>query len=220
MTGLSLELSNYYEEKEWPMIRHPLVYAVPFFDTREEIVRLNKMLDHKKEAVIEAESNHNWGRYIFLYERPWRLHAFKQINASMDDSDYWKLLAEVWIDCENIREHRMDWWEMLTSTRRKRKMFMDTSDRCTFRKLPVQIEAYRGTREIEKDSHYFGFSWTLNREKADWFAKRFVHRDDGGPVVCIAQFDRNLCVGYLNGRGEEELVATEVAFIEGRWETL
>jgi hypothetical protein len=204
MTKLKLELSQYYQEAQWPMIRHPLVYAVPFFDTDEEARRLNALLVQKQKAVSEAMGNNKWSEYIFLHERPWRVHAFLEIQDNMNDKQYWPLLREIWIDSENIYPNRIDWWELLTSTRLKENLFMNAAERSAFSKLPEEIEVYRGTTEEEKESSYLGFSWTLDKGRAAWFATRFQRQ--GGPVLATAIVSKEDCVGLLLSRNEDEIV--------------
>lgn len=204
MTKLKLELSQYYQEAEqWPMIRHPLVYAVPFFDTPEEAARLNRMLEQKKKAVKEAEEKHHFNVYIFLHERPWRIHAFKAVQENMSDAKYWSILSDVWRDSENIFHNHMDWWELLTSDRHRRHFFTEPEDFKTFSKLPAEIEIYRGTTAEEMDSNYLGFSWTLDKGRAAWFATRFGR---SGPMLATAVVNKSDCVGYIGSRKEDEVV--------------
>jgi len=206
MTKLKLELSQYYEEAQWPMIRHPLVYAVPFFDTPEEAVRLNRMLEQKQAALKKAEAEHHWSTYVFLHERPWRVHAFLQIHAAMVDSVYWPLLREIWVDSENIYANHMDWWELLTVPRSKRRLFMDVEERKAFDKLPESFHVYRGTTAVEREGSYLGFSWTLDKGRAAWFATRFERPGRGGPVLASTEVNKKDCIGLIASRNEEEIV--------------
>lgn len=217
MTALCLELSQYYEEGQFPMIRHPLVYAVPFFDTVEECLRLNKMLKFKQQAIAAAKEQHDWDSYIFLHERPYRLQAFMEVQEEMLDVCYWRVLRSVWIDSENVYQNRLQWWELLTSGRGKRHRFSDVTLRDQNR-LPRELTVYRGTKSIERGSNYLGFSWTLDKSRAVWFATRFIQEDDGKPVVAIANIPRNSIVGYIRSRGEEEIVAMPVDLSARVWE--
>lgn len=204
MTKLKLELSQYYQEAQWPMIRHPLVYAVPFFDTDEEARRLNSLLEQKQKQVAEAMAKRAWDTYVFLHERPWRVHAFLEIQADLEDKQYWPLLRTTWSDSENIYPNRIDWWELLTAARRARNLFMNKAERYAFNKLPAEIEIYRGTTEEEMDSSYLGMSWTLDKGRAAWFATRFNRA--GGPVLATAKVLKADCIGLLLSRNEDEVV--------------
>ncbi len=205
MTKLKMELSEYYSEAQWPMIRHPLVYAVPYFDTEEEAKRLNSMLATKQKLVSEAMGEGRWSAYIFLHERPWRVHAFLEIQDNLTDKQYWPLLREVWMDTESVYAHHMEWWELLTtSERRCRHLFMNPAERSAFLKLPEEIEIYRGTAEEEKDSNYLGFAWTLDKGRATWFATRFNR--GGKSVLVTATVKKADCIGLLLSRNEDEIV--------------
>lgn len=206
MTRLDLELERYLEQAEFPMIRHPLVYAVPFFDHPTTVARLNKQLAAKKEAVEKAFGESNWAQFVFLHERPYRIQAFMDVQAEMYDKEYWPLLAEIWTDSENIFQNHMQWWEMLSAPRQKRELFTNCEDRKLLRKMPRELTIYRGTKACERNSHYLGFSWTTDRERAEWFATRILSEDDGPPVVAEATCRKRNIVGYITGRGEFEVV--------------
>lgn len=220
MTGLKLELSQYYDEGgQFPMIKHPLVYAM-FFDTAEEVQHLNKMLEAKQEQLERAELKHDWSNYVFLHERPYRVQAMLEIQSEIENHAYWPLLREIWVDSENIYAMHMKWWELLTSNRTYRHLFMDVEDRKLFKKHAQVFEAYRGTTEIERDGNYNGLSWTLDRDKAKWFATRFVHRDDGRPVVGTTLLDKDDCIGFVNSRGEQEVVVPHGPLSDIEWSTI
>ena len=220
MTKLKLELSQYYEEAQWPMIRHPLVYAVPFFDTEEEALRLNRLLEQKQEALSKAEASHNWSEYVWLHERPWRVHAFLEIQDNIVDRRYWPLLRDVWVDAENIYDNHMKWWELLTSTRADRRLFMNDEERRTFDRMLPEFEIYRGTIEIEKEGSYLGFSWTRDPHKAVWFAQRFDRPGHGRPVLATATVNKDDCIGLILSRGEHEIVIPNHRTASIEWEIL
>ena len=52
---------------------------------------------------------------------------------------------------------------------------MPKEDRRVFRDLPDELTIYRGVGAKDEETAEFfaeGFSWTLNRDKAEWFAQR------------------------------------------------
>lgn len=219
MRGLDSELRRHYEDGGYmPMIRHPLVYAVPFFETDSEIVRLNKMLASKKKQCITALANHAYSQYIFLHERSYRVAAFFEIRENLDDKDYWPLLREVWSDSENIYENAMQWWELLSSPRRQRNLFTSCEDRSAYKKLPAELSIFRGTHQRETDGSYLGYSWTLSVERAVWFATRLHRPSDGRPVIGTAKVPKNKIVGYIDSRGEQEIVVEPRELIGLDWE--
>lgn len=205
MNGLDKELMAYYEEAEFPMVRHPLVYAVPFFDSPDYVAQLNKQLVSKKEAVEKALMEKEYNRYVFLHERAYRIEAFQEIAPGLTDQQYWPLLREIWTDSENIFQNAMQWWEMISSPRQRRALFTACDCRGVLKRMPAELTIYRGTTDREMEGHYLGFSWTISREKAEWFATRLL-KEGQVPVVATATVRKKDIVGYIDGRGEQEIV--------------
>jgi len=219
MENLDRELQAYLEtDGDFPMIRHPLVFAVPFLEIPEEVDRVNKQLAAKKEMVDKALANRRWSEFVFLHERPYRIGAFQEIHPDMTDREYWPLLRDVWTDSENIFQNHIEWWEALTSPRQRRVLFTSSADRAVLKKLPETIHVYRGTTQVEMDGHYLGFSWTLSEEKAVWFAKRFQRPSDGPPVIASADLLTKHAIGYIDGRGEQEIVVEPKELQRLDWE--
>ncbi len=221
MTELDRELAAYLEEggKTYAMIRHPYVYAVPFFETEEEVQRLNAALKSKRAAIETALGEKDYNRFVFLHERPYRVHAFQEIALELSDVAYWPMLREIWSDSENVFQNHMLWWEMLTSPRKKRNLFTACEDRSAFKKQPSTLAIYRGTTDLEMNGHYLGFSWTLSEDKARWFASRF-NKENENPIVARAKVAKKDVIGFVKGRGEEEIVV-EPRWLEGLvWEEI
>jgi len=218
--GLDKELLAYREDAEFPMIRHPLVFAVPFFEHADEVTRLNKMLVTKKEQCDKALAAHEWSRFVFLHERPYRVEAFQEVQENLSDRDYWPLLREVWCDSENIFQNAMQWWEMLTTPRQRRTLFTPCEDRPALKKMPEMLHVYRGAQQIEMHGHYLGYSWTLNRDKAEWFATRLHRPSDGLAVIASADVLKEYIVGYINARGEQEIVVEPKELQHLAWESV
>lgn len=52
-----------------------------------------------------------------------------------------------------------------------------------------------------------GFSWTLSKEVASWFATRMSH--DSEPVVVKMVIDSRACIGFIDGPEREVLIHPE-----------
>jgi len=74
-----------------------------------------------------------------------------------------------------------------------------------FNKLPKRMRVYRGTTDAETESGEYGLSWTLDREKAEWFSQRYA-ADQGAPAVLTATVFKRRVLGYLTGLEESEIV--------------
>lgn len=184
-------------------LKHPLIFDIGYIDLKNGY--LNAFYEQKVESVAEAERDHDWSQLIWLYERPYRLGCFVGISELLTDEQYWSLLSDIWLDTENMWQEAFTWRLMLESSRPGRyEHFMDDGDRVVFDALPDYFPIYRGTVQNRAP----GWSWTLNEERAEWFARRHV-RKDHGPVVLSGHVAKGDVIGYLGGRNEEEIVVIE-----------
>lgn len=205
---LDPELERYREEgviAGLGAIRHPLVYSIGHHPV--ENARLNMMLRAKREAIAEATAQRDYGTIVWLYERPWRLNAFMGIAPHLPNATYWRLLGDLWTDSENIYQCFADWREVLTGrSTRLRSHMMNDMDRALWRKLRRSrgvVPVWRGFAGKGRD----GMSWTLDRERAVWFAQRFAGARQGKAYVAAGTVEGRHIIAYFNVRGESEVVA-------------
>lgn len=181
-------------------LKHPLVFEVPYSEMLNG--RINTYYAAKQEAVQAAEAAENWSQYIWLHERPYRLGAFYGIRDLLSDEDYWSYLSMIWQDTENMWQEIWTWHQCLESDRAGRsEFFMDEDDRKVLDSLPDYFPIYRGTSEGLPP----GLSWTINRERAEWFARRFI-RAGKKPFLLSGFVAKGDVIAYLGGRNEEEIV--------------
>lgn len=185
------DLLPYMEKMEryGSMIRHPLIFAVPYFgeSTNEH---LNKLLEFRREQLREALSSENYNLFVFTHERPCRLDAFEQIMHSLDEKTFNELLLEVYIDSENIHQNYQTWVELLDPLTGL-DVWNSVSD------LPDKIKIYRGGSKN-------GISWTLSLEKAQWFATRW---NENLPVW-EAEVNKEEIIGFNEHRNESEVIVS------------
>jgi hypothetical protein len=177
-------------------LRHPLVYYVPLWNNGRANAQYKWKLEAQHKALMEKE----WERYIFNYERPWRLQGFQEIMHLMTDTEYWRLFAQVWTDTENQWQNKSAMKRLLNSKRKNREAMMNEEEQSYMRTLPESVTIYRGCR---KDLNENGMSWTLNREKAEFFANRFQHED--GKILEATVNKKEIYAVFL-GRKEFEVV--------------
>jgi hypothetical protein len=90
-----------------------------------------------------------------------------------------------------------------------RRACMSDEDIRTFDSLPQQIEVWRGT------SHKRGLArlaWTLDREKAVWFAQRFCS-ESRVPRLAKGMVEKRDVLAYFGGRKEREIISINVSII-------
>lgn len=184
-------------------VKHPLCFSpmhIPHLNAR-----LNEQYAKKQELLSKYEEEGEWSLIpLLLFERPYRLEAFESIKHNLSDEEYWEVLSEIWTDSENIWQNDTEWRNCLESEREGRsKYFMDEDEQKVFKALPAEVEVYRG---YAHDGASEGLSWSLNKERAEWFAKRLVHRPEEKPRLVSGKVKKQHVLAYLNGRQEEEIV--------------
>jgi hypothetical protein len=90
---------------------------------------------------------------------------------------------------------------MLASSRAGREYMMDDEEREKFAALPDTFTVYRGHQFVNER----GYSWTLDRAKARWFAKR-LYDPARGCSVAERTVQKHECAALFLGRGEQEIV--------------
>lgn len=187
-------------------IRHPLVYSIAHVPPLNR--QMNTLYGHKQEACRRALDEGRYDTYVWLHERPWRLVALSDIAQQLTDQHYWSLLGSLWTDSENICQNYQLWHDALHSQRSSRWAIMSKEDRATvrkFRRRKRQFAIFRGFAYDEGDR---GMSWTLNYERARWFALRFAGLENRErPQVAIGLIHGYNIIAYFSDRGEEEIVA-------------
>jgi hypothetical protein len=186
------------------MVNHPLVQR-PSVDP-DYAAQANWCYSQKLDAIAEAIEKRDWSSYIWLHERPYRLDAFIEIADALSPKDFWTRLSDVWTDSENIWQYIDDWRALWNEERPSKHHAMDASERKAFKRLSSEIVIYRGVRE---DHTVNGMSWTLDRDKAIWFAAR----NSGPHVLLTARAKKADAHALLLGRKENEIVIDQYEII-------
>lgn len=121
---------------------------------------------------------------------------------------YWELVRAAWTGAEwPLHKLQPAQWRALfkgSKRARGRRQMLLASERQTLRKMHNTITVYRG--EQGPESRY-KWSWTLDRDRAVWFARRFNHLGNGRLLTGhVAK--RNIVAYFDEGRGEQEIVVT------------
>lgn len=189
-------------------LRHPLVYSIAHSPVQNAMV--NRRFEAQLKAKNEALKAGNWRQYVWLFERPWRLEAFASISWHLEGPNYWEMLGQVWSDTENAWQNMDEWHELLTADPEGREMMSSPDVRCVFSLPPEQggllpmTQVYRGYCH---DSAAAGFSWTLDKARARWFAGRLRDKLADPPARIISgQVAREHVLAYITSRDEQEIV--------------
>jgi hypothetical protein len=158
----------------WPFVQEDRLHH-PFVITDidpDYAALVNSRYRSVKAAAESAKENGNWSTYINLHERPYRPDALaKCVALGLSDSGYWRLVGEVWTDSENIHQCLKRWRKLWSSNKLGRDSCMDEKERAALADLPDCFGVWRGTAHQQSVK---GLSWTTDKEKAEWFARRFA----------------------------------------------
>jgi hypothetical protein len=122
----------------------------------------------------------------------------------MDDRSYWKAVADAWQDSERTPEaDAAGWRRLLSADRSGRENLMTREEQEELAALPERITVYRGVNAL---SYVVGgLSWTLDRELAEWFGRRFIS-DLWPGLVIEGQVLRRRIIALFQTRRESELL--------------
>jgi hypothetical protein len=187
-------------------LRHPLV-------TRPYNARFNGLYNRQYQdrvaALRQAKASRNWERFVWLHERPYRVTEFRRIARRLDDDQYWRMLAQVWVDAGESFAQRELWTELWTADRYYREQVMTDDEHDALAILPESspglVTIYRGCADAETIN---GLSWAVSRRQASAYATRFATPDQT-PVVATATIAKSDVQAYFVERkpNEAEIVA-------------
>lgn len=184
------------------VLKHPLVFHVPFFDGMNRLA--NRQYAAKSERIARLLEEKQYSHIMWMYERPYRLQALMEHEEAMrrhDEAGFWITFSALWRDNEFPYESFDEWrafWEEPGS-----RAAMSLEERAELTRMDERFTIYRGGTAVNATT---GMSWTIDREKAVWFAQRWSDRRDP-PVLATGTIRREDVRAYLIGRNESEIVA-------------
>ncbi len=165
--------------------------------------RMRRLRDH-------ARRSGDWSRYIFLHWREYRWRALAHVSLLVSPAAFPGVFRKVWLDSEEIWRERHIIGKLISSIRPEfRKRLFKKADRERFDALPDTFTVYRGA----KDWNISGMSWTLEVQRAVYFATHY--HDEGMAcsldphaigVVMERIVHKSAVLFYSNSRAEEEIV--------------
>jgi hypothetical protein len=160
-----------------------------------------------QEALNAAVESGDWERAMAFAGHAERGPLVLAHGDEMDDATYWRCVADAWQDSERQSLTPADWRSLFGADRPGREHLMRPEERRELAALPERVEVYRG---VNAYSHVAGISWTLDREQAEWFARRFPERPDYPGFVWSAVVSgrvlRHRIIALFQARQESEVV--------------
>ena len=203
------ELEEYYDDAGgMGIIRHPLVTYLGYDpDSKEMVTKLGRWLEQKRKCLQKALAEKDWGLALMLHEKGSRLGALMEYASQMPDDEYWEEVGDIWCQIENPGQYLIVLPNLFNPVSRgidKRHLLMNEEERVAFAALPEMLTIYRGCAE----SNRLGFSWSIDREQGEWFARRcgFGAWNDSGPFLLIGDCRRSDVIAHFLRRDEDEIV--------------
>lgn len=177
------------------LVRHPYfqnnVTVLPHSNQLIDIIQDEEALQKVSKLMQEQIEKSKSVMKIFMLLLPqYRLTFFKYVNQYLSDEDFKDMLLYSWImvekpsnDANVTQSEILKWFRQLNYVSN----------------LSGVVEIYRG---VTDESGRNGISWTLNKEKAEWFANRF--KENG--IVYRAKVKASNILYYIDDRDEDEII--------------
>ena len=175
------------------ILQHPLVYEVPYHRLPGMV---NKRLHAKQKLVDDYISKKEYGKALWLYERPYRISFLDLWQSEFTSEDFKDQLSMVWSDAEMPSQFSQ---QKLIGMFKRAGYLTDEED-SRFRPTG-DIPVFRG---VQKEEFSRGMSWTTSPQKARWFALRWNIVGTGYVYAATAPPESQLA--FFSGRGEQEVV--------------
>lgn len=193
----------------------PVIVQHPFTNSGLCVIKTNN--EHQMLDITQKESNLlAWQKYISgiidqsnlteifnMFNPAYGLTFIKYAEPFLSQKDLSEMLVQVWIQSENPNN------DANVSKQDIRRLFersdpailMDDSERKELSQLDDPVTVYRGVTQYNSEN-IRAFSWTIDYDKAEWFAHRF--NEEG--TVYAAQIYKKHIFALFNSRNEAEVI--------------
>lgn len=134
------------------------------------------------------------------FDKPERLKAFGKISDHLTDKFYWTFFSHIFRANESLYQDQSLLRKLMLSNRSGKAFLMSDEEYNKFARLPRELTIFRGgwLDNIE------GWSWTLSRGKAKWYANRCPY--DGQPLLRKGRIKRERVEAYFGDEDHDEIV--------------
>lgn len=189
-----------------PFLESAIIYdnmSEPPFNAFEEQVRFEEYLISFYDNYIDRCED--IPQLVSLVRKPYMLGYIKWLKnyKIIDIREAGNLLAEHWTDIERLcGDANVDKRQVLRWIRRADKsILMEQEDLDAYNSFKDEVTVYRGYRYSR---HKLGLSWTIDSDKAVWFANRY--KIDKKSYVAKAKIKKEDIVAYISSGGESEVI--------------
>lgn len=176
-----------------------------FINILEDEVEYDKAINRVKKAIMERKDAFS---ILAMVNKPYMLVFVYLVFNYLSDEDKGLLLRYAWISSEfpnaDVNVSRDELRSMFKAC--KPECLMEGVDLAFYKDMPWRFTVYRGTK---KENDYDALSWTLDYEKAEWFANRFGTK---GKVIS-KKVKRKDVLAFFNDEDESEIIIWWLFFI-------
>ena len=192
------------------VVQHPFASSGIFALKKEEMLHAIDITENEenlqwwqewmKEKINSAEDV--WRIYAYV-NKPYCLTFLKYAEPYLSIEDYSRILGDAWVRSENPNEDpNFTKKELLSMFKRANpQSLMEKGEYEYWKDFEQTLTVYRGVTS-ENVKNIKALSWTLDEEKAKWFAGRF---GENGKVYS-AEIDKKDVYAYFGCRGESEVI--------------
>lgn len=191
----------------------PAIVSHPFFESAFNVAENGELVDileDKKgyQSVINVtkkkiEKISDYEYFFMLITKPYRMVFLKYTMPFLDKEDFSKALISTWISDERANSNcNVTKRELLNYFQKaSREYLMNKEELEIYKQLDDVVTVYRGVSEYNKNNIKV-LSWTLDKEKAEWFANRW--KTIG--YVYQAKINKNDIIAFCDQRAEKEII--------------
>lgn len=157
-----------------------------------------------REQMASLIENAETPRHIYMMlTKSYRFAFLKYAMPYFSQKDFSEYLANAWVMCESPNNDPNFTQKQMLGLFKKAdpQVLMDEDEYKQFQALEDTLVVYRGVTSYNAN-RVKALSWTLDREKAEWFAHRF---DEDGAVY-EAKIDKAHVYAFFSSRNESEVI--------------
>jgi hypothetical protein len=173
--------------------------------------RLNQSFRYGAKEYQACLKQGDFEGILMLIERPWRVKWVYEnrelIKTKVGAEAFYEIVSEAYNDTENACQFKDEALELFYYGNQPQLM-MDSDEQEEFHNLPKEMKVYRGVCLSHSDDEFefLGNSWTLDYEKAKWFAERRGFSNDSYPLVYAMTVNKDDVLAYFTRREEAEIL--------------
>ena len=197
-----------------PVENFPFIVKHPFTDSNYTLDQstgtlVNLLEDDtalgrwRTQIAKQIESADNVHRLSMMLTKSYRSAFLKYTMEYMDIKDFSEYLADYWVSTESLNSDPNFSKKQLVRmfTQADKRYLMTADEYKQYHLLPETLTVYRGVTS-HNSRNIKALSWTLDRDKAEWFVHRFG--EDG--TVYEAEIDKKYVLAFFASRNEAEVV--------------